>query len=257
MEKGARITFLGTGGGRFVLITQLRSTGGWILKMDGEMLHIDPGPGALVRARERKVNLRRLTGVLVSHCHPDHYGDAEVVISAMTSGETKKSGTVIGSESVLKGKGKFNKVISDYFLEHVRRFEVIKPGQKTRIGKVEVEATPTRHDDPTGVGFIFRGSRTIGYTSDTEYFKGVGRPYKGCDLLILDVLRPRKLNWKGHMNSGDAVKIIKEARPRQAVIQQFGMVMLKAGPEKEAAWIEKESGVRTIAARDGMVLELD
>jgi hypothetical protein len=28
--------------------------------------------------------------------------------------------------------------------------------------------------------------------------------------------------------------------------------MVRAGPEKEAAWIEEQSGVRTVAATDGM-----
>ena len=35
------------------------------------------------------------------------------------------------------------------------------------------------------------------------------------------------------------------------------MIMLRANPEKEAKWIEKETGVKTIAARDGMRIDFE
>ena len=45
-----KITFLGTGGGRFSAISQRRMTGGFrIDNLNGKNYHVDPGPGALVR----------------------------------------------------------------------------------------------------------------------------------------------------------------------------------------------------------------
>ena len=44
-----KLTFLGSGGGRFATITQKRMTGGFrIDDIDGMNIHVDPGPGALV-----------------------------------------------------------------------------------------------------------------------------------------------------------------------------------------------------------------
>ena len=112
-----RITFLGTGGARFVTIMQIRATGGWILWLDGEMIHVDPGPGALVRAKQYGVNLRKLTGIVISHAHPDHTTDAQVVLEAMTEGALKKKGVVIGNELVYKGSEEF---IPDFSKYHLR-----------------------------------------------------------------------------------------------------------------------------------------
>ena len=54
----AKIIFLGTGGDSIVVGKQLRASGGIILQIDDNQFHIDPGPGALVRARqERKPSL--------------------------------------------------------------------------------------------------------------------------------------------------------------------------------------------------------
>lgn len=253
----AKITLLGTGGGRFVIINQVRASGGFILEMDGEMLHVDPGPGALVRAKQYGVKLGKLTGVIVSHTHPDHCTDAQMVIEAMTQGAKKKRGTLIGSESVIKGKSEFIQVISPYHLKVVERVEVMKPGDKVKVGKLEIMATKTKHREPSCLGFVFRGSSVIGYTGDGEYFSGQENYFKGCNYLIINCLRPRTNTWPEHMNAGQAEKLIGKVKPKLAILQHFGMLMLRGVAEREAKRIQKNTGVRTIATRDGQVLDLD
>ena len=253
MEKCA-ITFLGTGGGRFVVITQLRATGGWVLEMDGEMLHIDPGPGALVRAKEYKVSLRKLTGVLCSHAHPEHYTDLEMVIEAMTNGCTKKRGVLVAGENVVGGECPR---VTPYHQKVVEKVAVLKPGKETNIGKIEIVASKTKHGEEKGIGFVLKGSKVIGYTSDGEVYPGMEKEFKGCDVLILNVLRARNKTWPEHMNTEDAARLIKKVKPKLAILQHFGMTILRAGPEKEAAWVQKKTGIKTIAARDGMILDLE
>src|SRR4030042_1342007 len=107
-----RITFLGTGGARFVTITQVRATGGWILELAGEMIHVDPGPGALVRAKQYGVNLQKLTGIVLSHVHPDHIADATLVLEAMTHGALKRKGVVLANEIAFEGSDDFVPVFS-------------------------------------------------------------------------------------------------------------------------------------------------
>lgn len=253
----AKITMLGTGGGRFVVINQVRASGGLILEMDREMLHIDPGPGTLVRAKQYDVRLRKLTGVVVSHTHPDHCTDAQMVIEAMTQGARKKRGILIGSESVIKGEGEFIQVISPYHLKAVERVEAMKPGDRIRVGKLEIQATKTKHREPNCLGFVFRGSSVIGFTGDGEYFRGQEDLFRGCEYLIINCLRPRTDTWPEHMNAGQAEKLIGMVKPKLAVLQHFGMLMLKGVAEREAKHIQRNTGVRTIAARDGQVLDLN
>ena len=50
-----RLTFLGTGGGRFVTLNQERSTGGIYLE-DGYKVHIDPGPGAVHALKRNRID---------------------------------------------------------------------------------------------------------------------------------------------------------------------------------------------------------
>ena len=247
------LVFAGTGGGRFCTITQKRRTGGIRVLAEDLNMHLDPGPGALVYSLEMGLDPQKITALLVSHCHPDHYSDAEVLIEAMTQGMTRKRGILAASRSVLHGNG-CGPSISKYHQQMPERVIETRPGVTFSVGDMEILAAEARHTDPDTVGYRLetRDVGAIGYTSDTEYFEGVGKPYQGVRLLLLCVMRPSGEPWKGHMTTKDAVKIVEEAHPEMAVATHFGMKMIFRGPASEAEVIEEKTGVPTLAASDGM-----
>ena len=77
------IVFLGTGGGRFSVGRQLRASGGIILRISGIQFHVDPGPGALVRAREYNINPRETSVLLASNSMLDHCNDVNIITQEM------------------------------------------------------------------------------------------------------------------------------------------------------------------------------
>ena len=252
------ILFLGTGGGRFATITQKRRTAGIRILGEKLNLHLDPGPGALVYSVASGLSPEKINALLVSHCHPDHYTDAEVFIEAMTRGMTRKRGLLAASHSVLYGNEVCGPSISKYHQQMPEKVIEAKPGVKFQVGNLNVAVTEARHSDPDTVGFRFETEDVgdIAYTSDTEYFEGIGKYYKGVRLLILCVMRPAGKPWKGHMTTEDAIKIIEEAKPENAIITHFGMQMIFRGPRNEARLIENKTGVPTIAANDGMHIRI-
>lgn len=254
-----KLFFVGTGGGRFVTLTQRRWTGGIRLVEDENFhVHIDPGPGALIYSIWMKLSPRRLNGILVSHCHLDHYADAEVMVEAMTRGMIKKRGVLVGPHSVLSGGEKCGPAISRYHQSMPKTVVEATPDDRFSLNSLDVCVTPAHHTDPDTVGFRFetRDVGDIGYTSDTGYLEGIGRHYTGTRLLLLCTLRPHGRPWKGHMTTDDAIKIVQEAQPEAAIITHFGMGMLNVGPGKEARLIEAKTGIRTIDAKDRMLVEV-
>lgn len=251
------LVFLGTGGARFVIQKQLRATGGF--RINGlQNIYLDPGPGALFRSIQFKQSPTQIDTLLISHCHLDHANDANLFIEAMTENGKRRDKAVLGSASALRGNEEYDRIVTRYHQAMVDEYIVMKAGDRQVVKGVKIEATPTRHTDETAIGFkITIEGKVIGYTSDTEYFEELGRMFAGCDLLILNNLRPFGQYLGGHLTSDGAAKILKDAKPKKAVIQHFGMQMLRAGPEAEAKMIEKESGIETIAAKDGMRIELD
>ena len=248
------IIFLGTGGGRFATITQKRRTAGIRIISEGLNLHLDPGPGALVHSINEGLDPQKLDAIFVSHCHPDHYTDAEVLIEAMTRGMTRKRGVLVASKSVLSGTDICEASISKYHQQMPQQKIEAMPNMKFQVGDVNVLATEARHTDPDAVGFRFETADfgDFAYTSDTEYFEGIGKYYEGVRLLVLCVMRPAGKPWKGHMTTNDAIKIIEETHPEHAVLTHLGMQMIFKGPASEAKLIKDKTGVPTVAAVDGM-----
>jgi ribonuclease BN (tRNA processing enzyme) len=244
----ASITFLGTGGGRFVVLNQRRYSGGLFLDLESR-ISVDPGPGALIRALQFKKDPQKLDGVLVSHHHVDHYNDAEILVEAMTRGMRTKRGTLVLNKRALEYISSYHKS----FVELV----VAEPKKKFMLGELEIVCLPTaNHED--AVGFRFNSKHgTIVCSSDTAYSKELVSNYLGAKVLILNTLVPASKEIATHLNTRTAALIIQEARPELAITQHFGMTMLNSDPAKEAKRIEDETGVRTIAARDGMVIDLD
>ncbi|MEM0096106.1 MAG: MBL fold metallo-hydrolase [Candidatus Bathyarchaeia archaeon] len=248
------IVFLGTGGGRFATITQKRRTAGIRILGENLNLHLDPGPGALVYSISEGLDPQKLNAIFVSHSHPDHYTDAEVLIEAMTRGMTKKRGVLAASKSVLKGNSVCEPSISKYHQQMVEQVIEAVPNTRFQVADVTVSATEARHTDPDAVGFRFetREYGDFAYTSDTQYFEGIGKHYEGVRLLMLCVMRPAGKPWEGHMTTEDAIKIVEEAHPEQAVLTHLGMQMIFHGPAREAKLIEEKTGTPTVAATDGM-----
>ena len=253
-----KISFLGSGGGRFATISQKRMTGGFrVDDFGGRNYHIDPGPGALIRSYQFGLNPTTIDGIFVSHTHTDHYNDAEILIEAMTRGMTKNNGIIMGSESVYDGYKKWGPAISNYHKSKSQNI-VLKPGEIKKTENFTIKGTKTIHGDPTGVGFQMKADGiTLSYTSDTKYFKELHKYHEGADILIASVLRPGTKSIKGHMCTNNFANLINEIEPKLAIMTHFGLKMLNNDPIKEAKKVMKKTGVKTIAAFDGLKIDIN
>lgn len=253
------IVFLGTGGGRFNLVSQTRKTGGF--RINGSLnMHIDPGPGALINSHLYGQDPKNWDLLIVTHNHIDHVNDAGLMIECVSKWN-EKHGFLVASKSVISGDEKGDKGVTNYHLGKLEKHIIARPGSEIKLtirGKqISILPAKVKHEDKTGFGFVLAmDGKCIGYTSDTEYFRGISEQYKGCDILIANCLKPSEDSIPGHLYSDLTAKLFAETKPKFGVISHLGMSMLKAGPEKEAKKIEKLSGVKTVAAKDGMELEV-
>ncbi|MCX8173159.1 MAG: MBL fold metallo-hydrolase [Thermoplasmata archaeon] len=256
-----KLTFLGTGGGRFATLYQTRATGGVYLEdftpEKPFRVHIDPGPGALVHAGRNGINPTQTDGIIVTHCHPDHYVDAEILTEAMTMGGRRKKGFLLGSRSTLEGVENIGPCISRYFQKNVETCMIIEK-TSMKLGELVVTPAPAIHSDPTTVGLrISTNTGIIAYVADTEFSKEIAGAYRNARVLILPVTRPRAAKIPYHLTTDDAAEFAAIVKPELCIITHFGLKMLEADPEAEARWIEQQSKVKCIAASDGMKIEVD
>jgi len=251
-----QIIFLGTGGGRIVVTNQLVGTGGFLMNLSGYQILVDPGPGALVRSKQFGARINKTDIIFVSHSHIDHVNDLNAVIDAMTLGGIHTKGVIITGKGIIDGDAEGNRWLQPFYKTKLKECFAVTPGDKITINKLKFTITPTKHDTDCNGFRVDTDKISIGYTADTAYFDELGDHFKGCKVLIINTLRPNKDFWKTHMCSEDAIKLIEKVRPELAVIQHYGAKMLKANPVYEAREIQRRTGIRTLAARDGMKASL-
>lgn len=284
------LTFLGTGGGRFTMIKQLRRTGGMHLShsMNSEnsldranasssssedfSLYIDPGPGALVYALEEGIELEKLDAIIVTHAHLDHCNDMNVLIEAMTSGGDKDTGTLLANRTVIdgadlpdkyvEGEGTYgtsiDPVLDGFHRGLVADTVMLEDETETEVGPFTMECLGMEHSDPHTIGFtLATDDKKVGFTSDTELFDEMEDFFGDCDVLVLNVMRPLEHDWKGHLTTEDAADLVNAVEPELAILQQFGSLFIYESVNDQEAWLEDHIDVEFIMAEDGMTINLE
>lgn len=251
----AQIVFLGTGGGRIVTALQKRYTGGVVINADRKIL-IDPGPGSLVRCLQFKQWPREIDVLCVSHQHTDHYTDAPAILEAMSEMTRRKKGVLIASKKLIDGDETDTPGISRFHQSLVDKTYSCGPGETIKLEGLTVTTTPTIHMEPSGIGFRFE-ELGLSYTGDTSCFDELIKAHKGMKRMIIDLINPDRQHLEGLMTVFDCIELLNGVKPKEAFITHFGMRALNEGPEKLAKEIEKETGVKVTAAKDGMIVNFD
>jgi ribonuclease BN (tRNA processing enzyme) len=254
----ARLTFLGTAGSRFVVAHQIRSSGGLYLEAAGERVLIDPGPGSIVRCAAARPPLdpTAIDAVILTHGHIDHANDVNIILDAMTVGGFRKRGRLFAPRDCLEGEGA---VVFRYLRRFLEEIVVLGPGGSFGLGGLEFGTTRRLDHGLETYGLKFRvGGRLLSLVADTRYFPGLAEEYSGSDTLVINVTRDTPFEDPGilHLSAEDAARLAAEVRPRRTVLTHFGGRMIKAGPERVARRLARATGLRVLAARDGLSLDL-
>jgi len=258
-QDSETITFLGTGGARFMLISQLLASGGLWLNLGGTEILVDPGPGCIIQATKRKLRAENLSAIIVSHRHLDHSADVNVMVEAMTEGGQKHHGSLFAPSDALET----DPIIFSYLKDRLDHVNALQEGESYSIGNVSF-STPVRHLHPVETyGLVFKTRKhTFSIITDTSYFNGLDQSYSG-ELLIINMtfLEPRSRSKADelptdHLSVPDAERLIRELKPRAAILTHFGMTVWQAKPWEVAEQLSQRTGTRVIAARDGMKFDL-
>lgn len=246
------IKFLGTAGARFVMIKQLRASGGLWIRAGATNVLVDPGPGSLVKcaASKPKLDPMVLDAVILTHRHLDHSNDINVMIEAMTEGGFKKRGTVFVPQDALT----IDPVILKHTQNFIGRIEFLKENQTYAIGDFSFQTSSRLRHPCETYGLKFRMKETsVSLLADTEYFEGLDAFFK-TDIILINVVFFEPRPGVQHLSFTDAKKIILDLKPKKAVLTHFGMSMLKVKPHVLAKTLSWETGIDVVAATDGMSL---
>jgi phosphoribosyl 1,2-cyclic phosphodiesterase len=247
------IRFLGTGGARFVVAKQIRASGGMWLRFGETQIHLDPGPGALVRALSAvpPCEPAKLDAIVLSHKHLDHASDVNVMVEAMSQGGWKPRGALVAPRDAFE----FEPVIFPYVRKFAAREAFLtERSEPMHVNDVAIR-TSIRHRHPVetyGLHFAYAG-KTVSYLPCTRYFDELIEDYRehAPDVLVINVLRFRDAMDVDHLTFDDARTLIAGIRPKAAIMTHFGTKMLEQDPHRLARELEDELQLHVFAAYDG------
>jgi len=252
------VKFLGTAGARFVVGKQLRYSAGTWIELSERKLLLDPGPGTLLRCRKSRPPLdpEKLDGIILTHKHLDHSTDVNVMLEVMAElGHKGKKGILFAPRDCLEGE---DPVVLRYVRQYPERIEVLKEGPVYTVDEIRVFAVQHVHGDAETYGVVLDSPEgRVGFVVDTRFTPELPRHYAGCDLLVLNVVRLKPTPEIDHLSLPEAAEIIREVKPRLAVLTHFGMTMLRARPRELAQRLSEELDIEVIAADDGLTIEAD
>lgn len=267
-----KIIFLGTGGGRDMMIAQERRTGGLFFDLEKTKFIIDPGPGSLYHAVSLGLSPEKWNGVLLSHLHPDHSSDVNAYLDGIEKPFlVAEEHCLVEKRKLERGKEKTN---FDYhpcvtvFHQEKSKTYPIKDGETVEVNDMRITATKTVHYIPA-VGFRIKTKQTdakglqnidIGYTSDGEYYRGMEKHYDGCKVLIINVVIPKggEARRPGYMSVDGIIALLHamKQKPNLVVLTHFSFWFLRSNLWKQEKIIQDATKVRTIHAEDFMSLDL-
>ncbi len=253
------IRFMGTAGARFVVSKQLRSSAGTWCSFNGQQVLIDPGPGTLRSCFFNSVVLKpeELDTVILTHRHLDHSCDVNVIIEAMTHGTFNRRGYLFAPRDAVCG---FEPVVFSHVRKSVENLEILYEKGDYRLGDLHFE-TPLKHDHPVETyGLKFNlDNACVSFVVDGKFSEEMIENYSGSDLLVMNVLLKEISPEKEikHLDLEAARKLIEGIRPSLAIMTHFGLTMLQENPGVLAAELQEKTGIKVLAATDGLVVRPD
>ncbi len=248
-----KVRFLGTAGGRLVTFRLIKRSGGFLVSQNGSYLHVDPGPGAFVYLKELGIDYRDIDLVVLSHLHLDHSADLNTVIEAATDGGKFKNVSLFAPKTAIEGE---DRVLLPYLRERLVKEEFLEEGKELSYKNWKVKAViKHRHHKTETYGLLINDE--IIYVSCAGFEERMLELYpKGKSLMIINTTFYKRRPNVEHLSVEDAEILIRELKPKRAVITHYSMEMLEKNPDEVAKELSEKTGIKVLAAKDGMEVEV-
>ncbi|NJL43843.1 MAG: hypothetical protein HC945_00750 [Nitrosarchaeum sp.] len=251
------LKFLGAGGDAITVGKQLLASGGLIIQLEGNQFHIDPGPGALVKAKDFGVNLREHVAVMVSQNTLAHANDINAVIYGMTHGGLDRFGVVVCTKALRQKENKEG-LLFEESEKHVERVILLDEVERISINHITITPIKLKREGTGAIGFRFESpDNSIAYVSDTDYYEGLAAQCARPNVLIAWCRHPQGVTEKGTLSTDDIIDLVRKAKPKLCVLTGFGIKMLDSNVTEQARIIQRETKTAIAVAKQGLEIELD
>ena len=189
---------------------------GYLVRGGGTTVLLDVGPGVLASLQQH-VSPTALDAIVVSHSHPDHWGDVPIMRNALHYVLGHRGIPLFTTEETLGLiDGVFPDGLGDAF-----DASVITDGADFTVGSLRLRCSRTAHPPETLATRVDLGDRSIAYSSDTGPAWSFAELGADIDLAICEATWLRSDGFEVddlHMTAEQAGRLAREAGVGRLVI---------------------------------------
>lgn len=205
---------------------------GYLLQSGEINLMLEAGNGSFAQLT-RHLNFRSLTGVVVTHFHPDHYMDLFCLRHAIEG--ARRVGNMGGPVKLfippepievynqLAGYTNAFSVINVENLPHSMDIPGLAAARKTVLGEISLYCIPTAHSLPGYAVLARREGQSFFFSGDSSYCGQLERAAQGTDLFLCESsgLNKDAAQLGMHMTAGQAGALARRSGVQRLVLTHF------------------------------------
>jgi ribonuclease BN (tRNA processing enzyme) len=215
---------------------------------------LDCGAGALHRLAQFGLPWHQITHVVLSHFHPDHWGELPMLVYALkytTAPPRREPFVILGPPGVVRLLKKLAEGYGAWLLDPGFPIGIldVQAGEPFPLDKdMSLETFPVPHTPESVALSLTAPEGRLVYTGDTGPSTKLARWAAGADLLLAECSLPAQLAMEIHLTPEQAGDLAREAGARRLVLTHFYPPVENSDPARTAA---THFGGPVTAARDG------
>lgn len=243
-----RVTVLGSSG---VYATVERACSGYLVEFGDAKLWVDAGAGSW-RNLMHYTDYQSLTGIFLSHRHPDHVTDVFQAYHARYWGEPGRLPPI-----PLWAPAETIAAVYTFYRDSTESFDLheVDSESAVEIEDARMTFTDMAHPPETLGVRIERGGTVLAYSADTGESADFDRLAHDADYFLCEAtLQNSDPRWEGHLNAAQAAELAAKVNVNKVVLTHLppGRDLNLSLSEARGASVDVEVDL----ARDGMVIEV-
>jgi ribonuclease BN (tRNA processing enzyme) len=164
-----------------------RATCGYLVSHDGAHLWLDAGSGTFARLQQR-IRVDQMTGIVISHGHPDHFSDLLMCFYARRYGGLGAPGLDVYSPPDFTDKCAL--LVAEEGMKVLYEdlaFTTVRDGDRFTVGPFSIETIEMVHVGVEAMGYrIEAGGVTLGYSGDGGPSPNLVEVARDADLFLCE-----------------------------------------------------------------------
>jgi ribonuclease BN (tRNA processing enzyme) len=227
----------------------------WVARGDVRVL-LDCGAGSLHRLAEFGLPWQQITHVVLSHFHPDHWGELPMLVYALKYAAVPPRTeplVILGPPGVVRLLRALAEGYGSWLLDPAFPIGIldVRDGEPFPLSAdVSLETFPVPHTTESVALSLVAPEGRLVYTGDTGPSGELARWASGCDLLLAECSLPESMAMDVHLTPERAGDLAQEAQAKRLVLTHFYPPVETSDPTPAALAGTRFRGPVT-AARDG------